>query len=300
MPQIITEGPVELPEESLDLVRRFFPEGSDEEAISGGNFHGQNLAMVLDYVTLATAELGNISDRRSYLLLDGKFGLPKMLSPVPGLNSGYMIAQYTTAALVTENKTLCFPASADSIPTSMGQEDHVSMGSISGDIDIRATKELVKKWFGEIEKGPEVEQMKPMPVVLKETKKLQHEDDFAKLPQIHMVFPGVENYHPDEYALEFLGNLLAGSKQTPFYQVIVEEKKLAPNAWAYHSGNELAGEFILEVRANEGVDLDDVKKAIEEALKLFESKGISDEDMKQIRAQLETRTYRGVETLLDK
>ncbi len=105
---------------------------SAEESISGGNFHGQLLAMPLDYATLAAAELGNISDRRSYLLLEGKYGLPKLLVESSGLNSGYMIPQYTGAALVTENKTLCFPASADSVPTSLGQEDHVSMGSISG------------------------------------------------------------------------------------------------------------------------------------------------------------------------
>jgi histidine ammonia-lyase len=105
---------------------------SETEAISGGNFHGQPLAMALDYGSLAAAELGNISDRRSYLLLEGKFGLPRLLTDKGGLNSGYMIPQYTTAALVTENKSLCFPPSADSIPTSLGQEDHVSMGSISG------------------------------------------------------------------------------------------------------------------------------------------------------------------------
>jgi len=105
---------------------------SAEESISGGNFHGQLMALPLDYATLAAAELGNISDRRSYLLLEGKFGLPKLLVESSGLNSGFMIPQYTSAALVTENKTLCFPASADSVPTSLGQEDHVSMGSISG------------------------------------------------------------------------------------------------------------------------------------------------------------------------
>ena len=105
---------------------------SAEESISGGNFHGQLLALPLDYATLAAAELGNISDRRSYLLLEGKYGLPRLLTESSGLNSGFMIPQYTSAALVTENKTLCFPASADSIPTSLGQEDHVSMGSISG------------------------------------------------------------------------------------------------------------------------------------------------------------------------
>ncbi len=105
---------------------------TEELAISGGNFHGQPLAMALDYASLAAAELGNISDRRCYLMLEGKYGLPRLLTAHGGLNSGFMIPQYTTAALVTENKSLCFPPSADSIPTSLGQEDHVSMGSISG------------------------------------------------------------------------------------------------------------------------------------------------------------------------
>ena len=105
---------------------------SANDTISGGNFHGQPLALPLDYCCFAAAEIGNISDRRCYLLLEGKWGLPMLLMKDVGLNSGFMIPQYTTAALVTENKTLCFPASADSIPTSLGQEDHVSMGSISG------------------------------------------------------------------------------------------------------------------------------------------------------------------------
>jgi histidine ammonia-lyase len=104
----------------------------EDDTISGGNFHGQPLALPLDYACFAASEVGNISDRRCYLLLEGKWGLPMLLMHDVGLNSGFMIPQYTTAALVTENKTLCFPSSADSIPTSLGQEDHVSMGSISG------------------------------------------------------------------------------------------------------------------------------------------------------------------------
>lgn len=103
-----------------------------DDTISGGNFHGQPLALPLDYATIAAAELGNIADRRCYLMSEGRYGLPKLLTEHAGLNSGLMIPQYTTAALVTENKTFCFPASADSVPTSLGQEDHVSMGSISG------------------------------------------------------------------------------------------------------------------------------------------------------------------------
>ena len=101
--------------------------------ISGGNFHGQPLALALDYAALAASELGNISDRRIYLSLEGIVeGLPKLLMNDTGINSGFMLCQYTSAALASENKSLVYPASADSIPTSLGQEDHVSMGSISG------------------------------------------------------------------------------------------------------------------------------------------------------------------------
>ncbi|EKD50357.1 MAG: hypothetical protein ACD_62C00563G0002 [uncultured bacterium] len=104
---------------------------SEKETISGGNFHGQPIALPLDHASLAASELGSISERRTYLLLEGKEGLPLLLMKDTGINSGFMIPQYTAAALVSENKSLCFPASADSIPTSVGQEDHVSMGSIS-------------------------------------------------------------------------------------------------------------------------------------------------------------------------
>lgn len=102
------------------------------DTISGGNFHGQPLAMAIDYASIAVSELGNISDRRCYLIIEGRFDLPKLLIQDAGLNSGFMIPQYTAAALASENKGLCFPSSADSIPTSLGQEDHVSMGSIGG------------------------------------------------------------------------------------------------------------------------------------------------------------------------
>ncbi|WP_163710007.1 histidine ammonia-lyase [Mangrovibacterium lignilyticum] len=105
----------------------------DGSTISGGNFHGQPIALPMDYACLAASEIGNISDRRIYLSLMGNYpGVPKLLLKETGLNSGFMIVQYTSAALASENKSLCYPASADSIPTSMGQEDHVSMGSISG------------------------------------------------------------------------------------------------------------------------------------------------------------------------
>ncbi len=99
------------------------------DIVSGGNFHGQPLALVLDYAAIALAELASISERRTYLLLSGHDGLPRLLMENTGINSGFMIPQYTAAALVSENKSLCHPASVDSIPTSLGQEDHVSMGA---------------------------------------------------------------------------------------------------------------------------------------------------------------------------
>lgn len=102
----------------------------DEDAIvSGGNFHGQPLALHLDFLAIAMAELANISERRTYLLISGQRDLPPFLAPNAGLNSGFMIAQYTAAAIVSQNKQLCTPASVDSIVSSNGQEDHVSMGA---------------------------------------------------------------------------------------------------------------------------------------------------------------------------
>ena len=118
---------------------------SEDHTISGGNFHGQPIALPLDYACLAASELGNISDRRIYLSLEGDTpGVPKLLLKETGLNSGLMIPQYTTAALASENKGLCFPASADSIPTSLGQEDHVSMGSIGARKALRVIENVEK------------------------------------------------------------------------------------------------------------------------------------------------------------
>jgi len=101
------------------------------DIISGGNFHGEPLALALDHAKIALSEFASISERRTYLLLEGHDGLPELLMEETGINSGFMIPQYTAAALVSENKVLSHPSSVDSIPTSLGQEDHVSMGSIS-------------------------------------------------------------------------------------------------------------------------------------------------------------------------
>jgi histidine ammonia-lyase len=104
-----------------------FPE--EDLVLSGGNFHAQPLALVLDYLAIALAELGSISERRVYQLISGQRGLPAFLTQDPGLHSGFMIAQYTAAAIVSQNKGLCHPASVDSIISCNGQEDHVSMAA---------------------------------------------------------------------------------------------------------------------------------------------------------------------------
>jgi len=101
----------------------------EDRIISGGNFHGQPLALALDYLSIAMAELGNISERRTYQLVSGLRNLPDFLVKNPGLNSGFMIPQYTAASIVSQNKQLATPASVDSIVSSNGQEDHVSMGA---------------------------------------------------------------------------------------------------------------------------------------------------------------------------
>ena len=102
---------------------------SEDKIISGGNFHGQPLALALDYLAIATSELGNISERRTYQLVSGLRDLPNFLVNNPGLNSGFMIPQYTAASIVSQNKQYATPASIDSIVSSNGQEDHVSMGA---------------------------------------------------------------------------------------------------------------------------------------------------------------------------
>ena len=110
-----TDNPTVFPDEDL--------------IISAGNFHGQPIALAMDFLAIALAELANISERRIYLLISGERGLPKFLVAKPGLNSGFMIPQYTAASIVSQSKGLCMPASVDSIPSSQGQEDHVSMGA---------------------------------------------------------------------------------------------------------------------------------------------------------------------------
>lgn len=159
---------------------------------------------------------------------------------------------------------------------------------ISGDFDKAETKKWVEKYFGEIPKGEPVEVRKAMNVTLPQTKKLYHEDNFAKAPMLTMVFPTVERFSKDSYALNFLGELLAGTKKSPLYTVLVKEKKLTSRVMARNGSQELAGSFTISVTANPGVNLSEVENAIFEGLARFEKEGFTQEDMNGIKAGYET------------
>ncbi len=126
----VTDNPTIIPDEDL--------------IISAGNFHGEPLALVMDYMAIALAELASISGQRTYQLIKGVRGLPQFLVANPGLNSGFMIPQYTVASIISQNKQLCTPASVDSIESSQGQEDHVSMGANAATKLIRVVENAEK------------------------------------------------------------------------------------------------------------------------------------------------------------
>jgi zinc protease len=162
---------------------------------------------------------------------------------------------------------------------------------ISGDINSEEIKALVNKYFGEINSGTTIEKRGPVPVTLSSTTRLYHEDTFAKAPQLNMVFPSTERYSKDSYALNFLADLLAGTKKSPLYSVLVKEKKLTSRVMARNGSQELAGSFMISVTANPDVNLTDVEKAVFEGFEKFEKDGFTDEDLIRIKAGYETRFY---------
>jgi zinc protease len=162
---------------------------------------------------------------------------------------------------------------------------------ISGDINKEEVKAMVAKYFGEIPSGTTIEKRGPMPVSLASTVKLYHEDNFAKAPQLTMVFPTAERYSKDSYALNFLGDLLAGTKKSPLYVVLVKDKKLTSRVMTRNGSQELAGSFTISITANPDVNLTEVEKAIFEGITKFEKDGFSEEDLTRIKAGYETRFY---------
>lgn len=171
---------------------------------------------------------------------------------------------------------------------------------LAGDFEAEDVKPLVEKYFGEIPGGEKVEDLEPQRVSLAETKKLYHEDSFAKTPQLTMIWPSVEEYCDDAYALDFLARVLGDGKKSPFYRVIVKDKKLAPRAGVYNNSMELAGQFTVSVNANAGTSLAEVETAVFDAFKLFEEEGITERDLEKHKAGLETQFYNGMSSILYK
>ncbi len=171
---------------------------------------------------------------------------------------------------------------------------------IAGDIDFEDVEDMVDKYFSEIPAKAEVEPLPPNPSKLSKTLKFVHEDNFAKLPEMTMVFPTVEDGHPDAYPLDYLGELLSIGKRAPLYKTIVEDRKLAPKTYTYNLPREIAGNFYFKIKAKEDIALDTVYQAVIEALQNFEKNGIDERDMDRIKTKLETDFYNSIEGVLYK
>jgi zinc protease len=171
---------------------------------------------------------------------------------------------------------------------------------VAGDFDAAETKAWIEKYFGEIEAGEKKADPKPQPVSLDRIKKAYWEDKFANAPELTLVIPTVEQYHPDAYALSFLGQLFSYGKKAPLYKVVVEEKKLAPRVRGFQMSNEIAGEFRVSIRPFPGTDLDDVAAAIEESFERFETESFTAADVERIKAGIETQFYNGISSILGK
>ena len=171
---------------------------------------------------------------------------------------------------------------------------------VAGDINTEETKKWIDKYFAEIKSGPAPSPLAVMPVTLKETVRSYCEDNLAKAPRLGMEFPTVEDYNKDAYALEFFGRIFSGSRKSPLYKVIVEEKKLAPSVMARQGSSEIAGSFDIVITAFPGVKLGDVEASVKEAFQRFEKEGFTDKDVERQKAGIEYGFYNSIASNLGK
>ncbi|WP_265200493.1 M16 family metallopeptidase [Aureitalea sp. L0-47] len=171
---------------------------------------------------------------------------------------------------------------------------------LAGDFEEVDAKALIEKYFGEIKRRQEVPKLEAQPVTISETKRLYHEDNFATAPQLNMVWPTVQQYTDDAYALDFLAEIVSRGKKAPLYKVLVKDKELTSRTIAYNNSQEIAGEFHIIITGNEGVNLNDVEAGIQEAFAMFETEGVTDRDIERIKAGLETSFYNGISSVLGK
>lgn len=171
---------------------------------------------------------------------------------------------------------------------------------LAGDFDKKQAKAWVEKYFGELEPRGDVTPIKPMPVTLTASKSFYHEDNFAKLPQLSLTFPTVDQNNVDKYALEMLSQLLSVGKESALYQAVVEEDKLAPRVRASVDHGELAGIFGIKVRAFDGKDLDAIKQSIDKAFAKFDANGITDQQLSRVLTGKETEFFNDLTGVFDK
>lgn len=171
---------------------------------------------------------------------------------------------------------------------------------LSGDFNPDSVKILINKYFGEIKSHGEVSSREVMIPALEKTVRLYHEDNFANVPELTMVWPVPNNYNKDTYALSFLSRLLADGKKAPLYKVLVKEKQLTSSPYASDNAEELAGEFTIRIRANEGKTLKEIEAAVFEAFERFEKDGITEKDIKRVKASTEKDFYDGISSVFSK
>lgn len=171
---------------------------------------------------------------------------------------------------------------------------------LSGDIDVEQAKKWVHKYFDEIPKGEDIQPIEKRPGEVKETKFLYYEDNFARLPELGMAWPAVEQYHKDAYALDILTEYLSTGKEAPLNKVLVDDLKVTSGTTMFNFSSELAGQVQLIIRAFNNTKLDDVKKGIDQAFADFEANGIPQKDLDRIKAGLETDFYGSLSSVLGK
>ncbi len=171
---------------------------------------------------------------------------------------------------------------------------------VAGDFDVNQTKEWIEKYFGEIKPSKPVEPLKPQLVKLDNFKRASYEDNFAQSPELTMLFPTVEQFTDDSYALDVLSDLIGRGKKSPLYKIVVEDKKLAPSVMAYNNSSEVAGDFRIRIRTFPNKNLTDVENAIKEAFAKFEKDGFTEKDLARTKAGIETNFYNGISSVLGK
>lgn len=172
--------------------------------------------------------------------------------------------------------------------------------TLSGDFDKAEAKRLMKKYFEEIPAGDQIEKLQPRPSDLSQNTSLYYEDNFATVPQLTIIWPTVEQYHPDSYAINILMDYLSNGKRAPLSEVLIDEEKLTSSISAFHLTSEIAGEAYIAINANDGDDIDGLIPALDLAMQRFETNGISEADLDRIKAGLEVDFYNNMQSALGK